>query len=226
MRSAKLLTSCMFALLALAFTSNANALVITTSPTSFGSDAVNVQVTIDDSIGNGNLKFTIAVSPTMANPNIADLRGAFFHIGDESLIPGLSFTNTMNINATDKGANAISRVGGGDNKINGSGQICPCDFGVEIGTMGLGSDDFQVAMFVLNHDTINLDINLFSGQRFGVRATSTGLPGSARKGSSKLSGPFTPPSTPPTQTTPEPGTLFLMGSGLAGLGLWRWKSKK
>ncbi len=27
-------------------------------------------------------------------------------------------------------------------------------------------------------------------------------------------------------TTPEPGTLFLMGSGLAGLGLWRWKTKK
>ena len=26
--------------------------------------------------------------------------------------------------------------------------------------------------------------------------------------------------------TPEPGTLFLMGSGLAGLGLWRWKTKK
>ena len=32
--------------------------------------------------------------------------------------------------------------------------------------------------------------------------------------------------THPTQTTPEPGTLFLMGSGLAGLGLWRWKTKK
>ncbi len=30
---------------------------------------------------------------------------------------------------------------------------------------------------------------------------------------------------PPAQT-PEPGTLFLMGSGLAGLGLWRWKTKK
>ncbi len=27
-------------------------------------------------------------------------------------------------------------------------------------------------------------------------------------------------------STPEPGTLFLMGSGLAGLGLWRWKTKK
>ncbi len=30
----------------------------------------------------------------------------------------------------------------------------------------------------------------------------------------------------PNQMTPEPGTLFLMGSGLAGLGLWRWKTKK
>ncbi len=30
----------------------------------------------------------------------------------------------------------------------------------------------------------------------------------------------------PPQQTPEPGTIFLMGSGLAGLGFWRWKSKK
>lgn len=36
---------------------------------------------------------------------------------------------------------------------------------------------------------------------------------------------FTTNGGPPTQT-PEPGTLFLMGSGLAGLGLWRWKTKK
>lgn len=26
--------------------------------------------------------------------------------------------------------------------------------------------------------------------------------------------------------TPEPGTAFLLGSGLAGLGFWRWKTKK
>ncbi len=29
-----------------------------------------------------------------------------------------------------------------------------------------------------------------------------------------------------TTPTPEPGTMFLLGSGLAGLGFWRWKTKK
>jgi len=29
--------------------------------------------------------------------------------------------------------------------------------------------------------------------------------------------------TVPPQQTPEPGTIVLMGSGLAGLGFWRWK---
>ena len=101
---------------------------------------------------------------------------------------------------------ASSTSGGGSN-LQGGGSPCPCDLGIEIGSPGLGhGDDYQSVTFTLSHASLDLDVSLFQGQSFGVRATSVGDVDGSREGSSKLIG-----------VVPEPSTALLALLGLSGL---------
>jgi hypothetical protein len=133
---------------------------------------------------------------------VGDLRGIFFHLADASLLDGLVATGDV---VTGFATGDVNDLGLGNN-LNGGGGPCPCDFGVALGTPGIGRDDLQVASFVLSHESRSLSLALFSDQWVGVRVTSVG-DGSKREASSKLSGRFSP--------VPEPSTALLLASGLA-----------
>lgn len=170
----------------------------------FTGRALEVSLRIDDQSSPGDLVFTLSVIGP--GSTVADLRGFFLQIGDESLLPGLTITGP-NVTGSQFAANAVTGVGTGNNLLGG-GSPCPCDLGIELGTPGISKDDLRTVTFTLSHATQALDLTLVSGQRFGVRATSVGKP-YCRDGSSKLAGVI--------PVVPEPGTALLMGLGLAGL---------
>ncbi len=195
--------------LALWLTGNAHAVVITLDNNIAGSDS-EVQVTVNE-LG-GDLEFTLEVISTNTG-NIGDLRGLFFHIFDESLIPGLSASGA---DVTDQqyGANGVNNLGPGAN-IDPLG---PYDLGIEFGT---SSDDIGLTTFILSHSSGTLTLGGFFdfGLEFmAARLTSVGPDGGRRDGSSKTYG-----NGPDPAPVPEPTTMFLFGIGLAGLGFSRKK---
>jgi len=189
---------CVAILVLVARTSSAG--TITTFLTEFTGDPLTVQLTLDDmSAGAGKIEVSLAV----VGGAQADLRGVFMNIADDSLLPGLSVTGD-DVTSWDFSGNVID-LGHGSN-LNGGGTPCPCDFGIEIGSQGLGSDDIASTSFVLSHDTQALSLSLFAGQGVGVRATSVGVNGN-REGSSKT-----------VALIPEPSTAVLLLAGLCAIG--------
>lgn len=154
----------------------------------FGSDPAAVKLTLED-LGH-DLKFMLDVQPEASSSNIADLRGFFFNIADESLLPGLSVTalspNPDIITKTKFRANDVINLGGGVN-LNGNGSL-RFDAGLAFGTPGIGKDDVRSVAFKLTHadSAVNLGLDLLHNQYVGARLTSTGPEGSSRNGSSKL----------------------------------------
>lgn len=176
------------------------------------STPASVNLTLDDTAaGAGKVQFKVNV---VRNPNIADIRGVFFNILDNSLLRDLKITGA---NVTQFAATgSINRLGQGNN-INPGG---PFEIGVEIGQQGLGGgDDIQSTMFTVAHSSQALTLAQFSNQSFGLRLQSVGLPGSSREGSSKLGGKA-PGSS---QAVPEPGTI--VATGLFALGVRLLKKK-
>lgn len=139
-------------------------------------DPANASVTLS-ALEEGKIEFFVAVS----EGTVADLRGLFFNISDQSLVNGLSVSG---IDVTDSqfAINSVSNLGGG---VNMNGTQTDFDGGVEIGTSGLGQDDIQSTTFILSHDLVDLTLDLFENQNFGIRLTSVG---ENRTGSSKLVG--------------------------------------
>lgn len=181
------------------------AATITASVAPFTGNPLSVILEMDDAADPGNLVITLSVD---GGGNIGDLRGLFLNVADESLLAGLSVSGSA-ITASEFSANAVINLGGGNN-LNGGGTPCPCDIGLGIGSPGIGSDDFQSITFTLSHDTDDLDLSLFIGQTFGVRATSVGDVAGSREASSKLIG-----------VVPEPSTALLLLIGLSGLATVR-----
>jgi hypothetical protein len=193
--------TCLLALL-LPFATNAAAAVIQSTASAFTGDPLLVTVTIDDGADPGNLVITLSVDD---DGRIGDLRGFFANVTDESVLSGLSVTGAL-VTSSQFSADGVINLGGGSN-LQGGGSPCPCDLGIEIGSPGLGhGDDYQSVSFTLSHASLDLDVSLFQGQSFGVRATSVGDIDGSREGSSKLIG-----------VVPEPSTALLALLGLSGL---------
>ena len=121
-------------------TSSQAATLVGTADVFTGTSGIQARVTIADDqeagVAAGELKFTVEAidDPNVAGDFIGDLRAVFFHILDESLLPGLTATGS---DVTDQVFDANNVIDlGGDANLRPEGDPCPCDFGVEIGTMG------------------------------------------------------------------------------------------
>lgn len=187
----------------------------------FTGDPVRVRVTLTELAGD--IQFHARIVTDAQNPNTGDLRGLFFSFADNGLIPGLSATGD-DITASKFSASPFKSVGGNSNNVNG---IAGPGFegGVEIGTQGIAADDIQDTTFLLHHASQTLSLSIFDDASFAARVMSVGLPGSGRGGSSKLSGPFVPPTDnpppppPPPGVIPEPVTAGSIAVALLGLTL-------
>lgn len=187
-----------------------------------------VKFTLDDAIeGSGKVQFKVDYLATGSN-TIADIRGVFFNIFDDTLLSGIEVTGKVagHVTARQFGpAGTINSVGGNSNNLNGGG--VSFDAGVEIGQEGIGQGkgDIQSTTFTLSHNSKALTLAQFSGQSFGVRLMSVGS-GNNRGGSSKLKGeaPFYTPPPPPPKKVPEPTTAAALG--LFAVGALRVAKKK
>lgn len=159
-----------------------------------GGAPATVRVTLDDASDPGCIRITAEV----VDP-LADLRGIFFHVADESLLPTLSVAGD-DVAGWEFQANSVDNLGGGANLIGGVGNMGPFDVGVQIGTPGIGKDDVASTSLTLCSSS-PIDLSLLADQYFGVRLTSVGLAGD-RGDSSKLQ-----TQAPPV---PEPATAALL----------------
>ncbi|MBD2725061.1 PEP-CTERM sorting domain-containing protein [Nostoc sp. FACHB-892] len=208
----------------------ANAASMSFTINDFTGADTRVKFTLDDAIaGSGKVQFKVDYLSTGSN-TIADIRGIFFNILDDSLLSGLKVVGT-DVTASKFGpAGTVDSVGSSNNNLNGNGkQINFFDAGVEIGQEGIGGGkgDIQSTIFTLFHTDSSKALTLaqFSQQNFGVRLMSVGS-GTKREESSKLKGqaPYYTPPKPPTQKVPEPTTLAALG--LFALGALKVAKKR
>jgi hypothetical protein len=185
------------ALLAISDAATAARLEILLTP--FDGDDTSVRVIVDESAGD--LVFTVSVDEAFG-----DLRAVFFDIANDALLAGLAATGEF---VTDFETGDVINLGSSAN-VSGIGSPCPCDVGVELGTMGSGTDAILSTSFVLSHSSQDLLISELLAQAIGVRVTSVG-PAACFDGASKLGG--TLPATP----IPEPATALLLALGITGL---------
>ena len=182
----------------------ANALSFDTLTEPFTGTDSAVLVTLSEEGGDIRVTATVTLG-------IADLRAVYLNIGDNSLLSGLSVTGD-DVTDYEFAAHGVIDMGQGAN-LNGGGTPCPCDIGVEIGTPGIGKDDFQTTTFLL-HGLTPLSLSDFTDQLVGVRITSVGPDADSRGGSAKLVGTFTD-----TVPVPEPSPAILTAMGLSVLAV-------
>lgn len=193
-----------------------------------GGDA-QAKVTLADDgeagVNTGEIKVTVEVVDAITG-NTGDLRGVWLDIDpmvadEDGFLNDLSVTSLSGGPVTDSEfgpAGTVNNLGGGNN-LNGGGTPAPFDMGFEIGNPGLmgGSDDFQMTMFTLSHQSTNLTLAMFAGQDIGVRLTSVGPISGDRSDSSKLGTPGGDGAVP----LPASFIVWSFVCGVVGLGYRR-----
>lgn len=173
-------------------------------------------ITITETAG-GKLDFRIRVTDVIASaadrPDVADLRGLFFHVANESLLNGLTISGS---NVTDYAvkANGVMQVQG-DVNMNGEvgKSVGPFDVGIEFGSSGIGKDDIRETTFTLGASA-PLTLELVLQQHFRLRLTSVNDNGQGRSLSLKLAGQLTgtPKVIDPTPVDPTPTDPLPVGN--------------
>ena len=154
----------------------------------------------------GTIQATVNVVPGPTG-YIGDLRGVLFNLPEG--VTGVSISPAA-------GEGPITAVGIGSlNGIHNSARLqgTGVNFtsGVEIGTNGIGSDDYQTATFTISGNGLSLAD--FTSKTFGVRMTSIGQPGGRRELSSQGTG-----TAPSEVTASNPGGGGGDGGGTGDVG--------
>ncbi|PVE23397.1 hypothetical protein DC522_16180 [Microvirga sp. KLBC 81] len=151
-------------------------------------------VTVTETL-EGTLTFKVKVMDVIAGAtdalDIADLRGLFFHVSDETLLSGLSVTG-LDVTTSLVDANKVMEV---EKDVTMSGEVGksvgPFDVGIEFGTSGMGKgDDIRETTFTLSASK-PLSLGFVLQQHFGLRLTSVSNNGEGRELSLKLTGQMT-----------------------------------
>ncbi|MCJ9427999.1 Ig-like domain-containing protein [Kordiimonas marina] len=139
-------------------------------------------VTISEQ-ADGSLLFTISNENDGDNA-IGDIRGLFFDVADDSLIGNLTVLGTDITDFDDSGS--VSNLGGG---VTTSGvPDSPFEVGIEFGTPGISTDDYQTTSFTLSSDLRGLTLDDVALESMAVRQTSVTDANGGRDDSDKLYG--------------------------------------
>ena len=207
-----MLTQCRFmlvvlaasAVLSTAYTARATSVDLIATP--FTGADTSVRIVLDDA--GGDISVTLTV-----NEGLADLRGVFFQVANNTLPAGLSIVGD-DVTKWKSDIDDLINMRHGNN-LRGGGTPCPCDIAVSLGTPGIGKDDIFSTSFVISADN-PLTLDLFADQLIGVRVTSVGDDKGKRSGSAKLVGTIPDPNTP----VPEPTPGLLTAAGLGALSYY------
>ncbi|GHG88850.1 vWA domain-containing protein [Pseudodonghicola xiamenensis] len=133
---------------------------------------VTVTEVINPLTGLRELQFDVSVDESAGTEG--DLRGLYFDLADESALGSLSISGA-DVTGSQFAANDVTDLGRGNN-MNGkhTNKGNGFDAGVGFGTPGMARDDIDHTSFTLASTDGDLNLDLLSEMRFGVRVTSIG----------------------------------------------------
>ncbi|MGL5193037.1 MAG: PEP-CTERM sorting domain-containing protein [Chroococcales cyanobacterium] len=172
-------------------------------------DFPTVEIVLNET-APGTIEATVNVVPGPTG-FIGDLRGVFLNLpGGASITPvGEGITAQTAGVTTTRGPNTSTSFPGIGNSALLEGTTESFNYGIEIGSQGISTHDYQTASFTISG--AGLSLTDFTSSSFGVRMMSVGEPGGDRELSSKTTG-----TAPAEVTASNPGGDGGTGDGGTG----------